>query len=139
MGVCFTSKKTRRICLALNNFFTPPPPQPNFSGFRWEEKELPDGIKWRSLSHHGPCFPPDYEPLPDNVHLLYDGEGRGRYLLLLHPVALRSHLGILAAVSDRQAYETGAGRRGGGRVLRDDADGELKPHPTSLTSCPFPK
>ncbi|EDQ87099.1 uncharacterized protein MONBRDRAFT_33512 [Monosiga brevicollis MX1] len=40
----------------------------------WEEEELPDGQKWRTLTHRGPLFPPAYEPLPKGVHLLYDGK-----------------------------------------------------------------
>eukprot|EP00041_Stephanoeca_diplocostata_P017174 m.341907 g.341907 ORF g.341907 m.341907 type:complete len:732 (-) comp20617_c0_seq1:58-2253(-) len=49
------------------------PPKPEEPVFKWwEEKELPEGQKWRTLVHHGPLFPPDYEPLPKNVYLLYD-------------------------------------------------------------------
>ena len=35
----------------------------------WHEEEsgLPEGLKWTSLSHKGPLFPPEYEPLPDDV------------------------------------------------------------------------
>eukprot|EP00730_Choanoeca_flexa_P008922 TRINITY_DN12558_c12_g4_i1.p1 TRINITY_DN12558_c12_g4~~TRINITY_DN12558_c12_g4_i1.p1 ORF type:complete len:758 (+),score=239.04 TRINITY_DN12558_c12_g4_i1:194-2275(+) len=40
----------------------------------WEEEELPDGQKWRKLSHRGPYFAPPYEPLPKTVHMLYDGK-----------------------------------------------------------------
>ena len=35
----------------------------------WQEEEessLPEGLKWTSLSHKGPLFPPEYEPLPDD-------------------------------------------------------------------------
>eukprot|EP00049_Salpingoeca_infusionum_P009425 m.157178 g.157178 ORF g.157178 m.157178 type:complete len:701 (+) comp14333_c0_seq1:111-2213(+) len=39
----------------------------------WEVPEHPEGIQWKTLEHNGPCFPPEYVPLPDNVHLLYDG------------------------------------------------------------------
>uniref|UniRef100_A0A8C4GYU8 DNA topoisomerase I n=1 Tax=Dicentrarchus labrax TaxID=13489 RepID=A0A8C4GYU8_DICLA len=41
---------------------------------RWEEKKYEDGVKWRFLEHNGPYFPPDYQPLPDNVHFYYDGK-----------------------------------------------------------------
>lgn len=44
--------------------------------FRWEEKGA-NGVKWRQLEHKGPYFTPAYEPLPDGVHFLYDGEGEG--------------------------------------------------------------
>ena len=36
----------------------------------WQEEEessLPEGLKWTSLTHKGPLFPPEYEPLPDDV------------------------------------------------------------------------
>nr|XP_040018507.1 DNA topoisomerase 1 isoform X2 [Gasterosteus aculeatus aculeatus] len=39
----------------------------------WEEKKYEDGVKWKFLEHNGPYFPPDYQPLPDNVHFFYDG------------------------------------------------------------------
>merc|ERR1712013_802152 len=41
-----------------------------------EEEEEPheDGVKWETLVHNGPYFPPEYEPLPDNVHFYYDGK-----------------------------------------------------------------
>ena len=38
----------------------------------WEEDPLPKGVKWRKLQHEGPLFPPQYEPLPVTVKLLYD-------------------------------------------------------------------
>merc|ERR1712212_607247 len=49
---------------------------------RWEWwNEDPDekakreesGIKWTSLEHKGPLFPPEYEPLPKNVYMTYKG------------------------------------------------------------------
>ena len=35
----------------------------------WHEEEsgLPEGLNWTSLSHKGPIFRPDYQPLPDHV------------------------------------------------------------------------
>lgn len=40
----------------------------------WEDPTKGDGtIKWRTLEHNGVVFPPDYEPLPKNVAMLYDG------------------------------------------------------------------
>jgi hypothetical protein len=41
--------------------------------FRWEEEKHPEGVKWLTLEHKGPYFPPEYEPLPDNVKFYYDG------------------------------------------------------------------
>uniref|UniRef100_A0A3Q4AAV0 DNA topoisomerase I n=1 Tax=Mola mola TaxID=94237 RepID=A0A3Q4AAV0_MOLML len=40
----------------------------------WEEEKYEDGVKWKFLEHNGPYFPPEYEPLPDNVHFYYDGK-----------------------------------------------------------------
>lgn len=41
----------------------------------WEDPTKGDGtIKWRTLEHNGVVFPPDYEPLPKNVPMLYDGK-----------------------------------------------------------------
>ncbi|KAF3012354.1 DNA topoisomerase 1 [Neopestalotiopsis sp. 37M] len=42
---------------------------------RWWDKPMieDDGIKWQTLEHNGVMFPPDYEPLPKNVKLIYDG------------------------------------------------------------------
>ncbi|XP_050954393.1 DNA topoisomerase I, mitochondrial isoform X3 [Labeo rohita] len=44
------------------------------SDCRWEEGKLSDSQKWSSLEHKGPYFPPEYEPLPDNVCFYYDGQ-----------------------------------------------------------------
>ncbi|KAJ7997728.1 hypothetical protein DPEC_G00215130 [Dallia pectoralis] len=40
----------------------------------WEEEKYEDGIKWKFLEHRGPCFPPEYQPLPDNVRFYYMGK-----------------------------------------------------------------
>ncbi|XP_041923896.1 DNA topoisomerase I, mitochondrial isoform X2 [Alosa sapidissima] len=41
----------------------------------WEEsKNSNDGQKWKTLEHRGPLFPPEYEPLPNNVPFYYGGE-----------------------------------------------------------------
>lgn len=40
----------------------------------WEDPTKGDGtIKWSTLEHNGVVFPPDYNPLPKNVRMLYDG------------------------------------------------------------------
>ncbi len=40
----------------------------------WEDTAKGDGTeKWKTLEHAGVVFPPPYEPLPENVKLLYDG------------------------------------------------------------------
>lgn len=40
----------------------------------WEDPTKGDGtIKWTTLEHNGVVFPPPYEPLPENVKLVYDG------------------------------------------------------------------
>lgn len=41
---------------------------------RWEEEKYEDGVKWKFLEHKGPYFPPEYQPIPDDVHFHYDGE-----------------------------------------------------------------
>ena len=41
---------------------------------RWEEEKHPEGIKWLTLEHKGPYFPPVYEPLPDDVNFYYNGK-----------------------------------------------------------------
>lgn len=41
----------------------------------WEDPTKGDGtVKWRTLEHNGVVFPPPYEPLPENVKLLYNGK-----------------------------------------------------------------
>uniref|UniRef100_A0A8C3SA54 DNA topoisomerase 1 n=1 Tax=Chelydra serpentina TaxID=8475 RepID=A0A8C3SA54_CHESE len=41
----------------------------------WEEEpKYEDSIKWMSLRHNGPAFPPPYERLPDNIKFYYNGE-----------------------------------------------------------------
>ncbi|RKF63046.1 DNA topoisomerase 1 [Erysiphe neolycopersici] len=39
----------------------------------WLEEKDDDSIKWTTLQHNGVVFPPEYEPLPKNVKLIYDG------------------------------------------------------------------
>jgi len=40
----------------------------------WEDPTKGDGTKkWTTLEHNGVVFPPEYEPLPKNVKLIYDG------------------------------------------------------------------
>ena len=36
-------------------------------------EELPEGQKWKTMKHNGPKFPPEYNTLPKNVLLHYDG------------------------------------------------------------------
>ncbi|KAI6624327.1 hypothetical protein MCOR08_007763 [Pyricularia oryzae] len=52
--------------------------------YRWWDapKKEDDSIKWNTLEHNGVLFPPDYEPLPKNVKLYYNG-----IPLQLHPEA----------------------------------------------------
>ncbi|TKS73123.1 DNA topoisomerase 1 [Collichthys lucidus] len=40
----------------------------------WEEEKYEDGVKWKFLEHNGPYFPPEYQPLPDNVNFYYGGQ-----------------------------------------------------------------
>ncbi|KAI1279976.1 eukaryotic DNA topoisomerase I [Xylaria sp. FL0933] len=39
----------------------------------WDQAKMDDSIKWHTLEHNGVLFPPEYEPLPKNVKLIYDG------------------------------------------------------------------
>lgn len=40
----------------------------------WNQpKPEDDSVKWNTLEHNGVLFPPEYEALPKNVKLLYDG------------------------------------------------------------------
>jgi DNA topoisomerase-1 len=40
----------------------------------WEDTAKGDGTKkWDTLEHNGVVFPPEYQPLPKNVKLIYDG------------------------------------------------------------------
>ncbi|KAI0486390.1 eukaryotic DNA topoisomerase I [Xylaria cf. heliscus] len=39
----------------------------------WEETKSDDSIKWQTLEHNGVLFPPEYELLPKNVKLVYNG------------------------------------------------------------------
>eukprot|EP00794_Sanderia_malayensis_P018831 gene18831-20727_t len=40
----------------------------------WNEEPHPEGVKWLTLEHNGPYFPPLYERLPSDVHFFYDGK-----------------------------------------------------------------
>ena len=66
-------------------FIYPPP----IHARRWLEPELPDGIKWKTLSHSGILFPAPYVPLPQNVYFKYDGE---RFDLSPEAEEVRSYL-----------------------------------------------
>lgn len=49
----------------------------------WEDPSKSDGTKkWTTLEHNGVVFPPEYEPLPKNVKMRYDGVP-----VTLHPEA----------------------------------------------------
>ncbi|XP_069561447.1 DNA topoisomerase 1 [Brachyistius frenatus] len=40
----------------------------------WEEEKYEKGVKWKFLQHNGPYFPPEYQPLPNNVNFYYNGK-----------------------------------------------------------------
>ena len=41
----------------------------------WEDPTKGDGTKkWTTLEHAGVVFPPEYQPMPKNIQMLYDGE-----------------------------------------------------------------
>ncbi|KAJ8117338.1 hypothetical protein ONZ43_g4233 [Nemania bipapillata] len=39
----------------------------------WDQAKSDDSVKWQTLEHNGVLFPPEYEPLPKNVKLVYNG------------------------------------------------------------------
>ncbi|EHK40816.1 uncharacterized protein TrAtP1_004174 [Trichoderma atroviride] len=45
-------------------------------GFEWwnAPKKEDDSIKWNTLEHNGVLFAPEYQPLPKNVKMYYDGK-----------------------------------------------------------------
>lgn len=45
-------------------------------GFEWwnAPKKEDDSIKWTTLEHNGVLFAPEYQPLPKNVKMYYDGK-----------------------------------------------------------------
>lgn len=40
----------------------------------WEGIEKKEGNKWKTIQHNGVYFPPEYEPLPPKVQILYKGK-----------------------------------------------------------------
>ncbi|KAL1257001.1 hypothetical protein QQF64_012546 [Cirrhinus molitorella] len=40
----------------------------------WEEEKYENGVKWKFLEHKGPYFPPEFQPLPDDVKFYYNGK-----------------------------------------------------------------
>uniref|UniRef100_A0A8C2JV60 DNA topoisomerase I n=1 Tax=Cyprinus carpio TaxID=7962 RepID=A0A8C2JV60_CYPCA len=38
------------------------------------KEKYEDGVKWKFLEHKGPYFPPEYQPLPDDVKFYYNGK-----------------------------------------------------------------
>lgn len=44
--------------------------------YRWWDAPKPedDSIKWQTLEHNGVLFAPEYEPLPKNIKMYYDGK-----------------------------------------------------------------
>lgn len=39
----------------------------------WEDEDNNPSIEWATLEHNGVLFPPEYEPLPDDVTVIYEG------------------------------------------------------------------
>lgn len=48
--------------------------QESFKWWQQQPDQLSSEIKWNTLSHAGVVFPPEYEPLPSHVKLLYNGK-----------------------------------------------------------------
>uniref|UniRef100_A0A673M8J6 DNA topoisomerase I n=1 Tax=Sinocyclocheilus rhinocerous TaxID=307959 RepID=A0A673M8J6_9TELE len=65
------------VCMQERLLFSPEVLFVSFLDFffhRWEEEKYEDGIKWKFLEHKGPYFPPEYQPLPDDVKFYYNGK-----------------------------------------------------------------
>lgn len=66
----------------------------------WEAQNEQDGtVRWTTLEHSGVLFPPEYEPLPKSVNLIYDGE---RVVL---PVAAEEVCGFFGAMINTEHAE----------------------------------
>ncbi|GAP83416.1 putative eukaryotic DNA topoisomerase I [Rosellinia necatrix] len=39
----------------------------------WDQAKFDDSVKWQTLEHNGVLFPPEYEPLPNSIKLVYNG------------------------------------------------------------------
>uniref|UniRef100_A0A3Q2WT08 DNA topoisomerase I n=1 Tax=Haplochromis burtoni TaxID=8153 RepID=A0A3Q2WT08_HAPBU len=68
------SKRCHYVIIITVDNFTQLPQLCLISYGQWEEEKYEDGVKWKFLEHKGPYFPPEYQPLPDNVHFYYNGQ-----------------------------------------------------------------
>lgn len=99
----------------------------------WEEEELPEGQKWRTLSHCGPLFPPAYVPLPKNVYLMYEGEP-----FMLNPAA-EEVAGFYAAMLHSDYPKKAKFNENFMKGFRDNMTAEEKKKITKLELCDFSK
>jgi len=57
----------------------------------WEGLDKKEGSKWKTMQHNGVYFPPEYEPLPSKVQILYKGNP-----VKLDSVSTKNSFGITA-------------------------------------------
>ncbi|XP_056622350.1 DNA topoisomerase I, mitochondrial isoform X1 [Triplophysa dalaica] len=97
----------------------------------WEEEKYEDGIKWKFLEHKGPYFPPEYQPLPDDVKFYYNGKA-----VKLRPQAEEGAL-YFAQMLDHEYTTKEVFRNNFFRDWRKDMSLEEKQLITDLNKCDF--
>ncbi|TRY96099.1 hypothetical protein DNTS_025486, partial [Danionella cerebrum] len=97
----------------------------------WEEEKLSETQKWSSLEHKGPYFPPEYEPLPDHVCFLYDGE-----LMKLTPMT-EEIATFYAKMLDHEYTSKEVFQNNFFSDWREEMTKEEKKKITSLSKCDF--
>ncbi|KAA0715106.1 DNA topoisomerase 1 [Triplophysa tibetana] len=97
----------------------------------WEEEKYEHGIKWKFLEHKGPYFPPEYQPLPDDVKFYYNGKA-----VKLNPPAEEGAL-YFAQMLDHEYTTKEVFRNNFFRDWRKDMTLEEKQLIKDLNKCDF--
>ncbi|KAI7802128.1 DNA topoisomerase I, mitochondrial [Triplophysa rosa] len=97
----------------------------------WEEEKYEHGIKWKFLEHKGPYFPPEYQPLPDDVKFYYNGKA-----VKLNPPAEEGAL-FFAQMLDHEYTTKEVFRNNFFRDWRKEMTLEEKQLITDLNKCDF--
>ncbi|XP_044872048.1 DNA topoisomerase 1-like [Mauremys mutica] len=98
----------------------------------WEEEpKYEDGIKWTSLRHNGPAFPPPYERLPDNIKFYYNGE-----IVTLNSKA-EEVASLYAKMLDHELIRDETFRKNFFTDWKDTMSPEVKEVIASLDQCDF--
>lgn len=98
----------------------------------WEEEpKYEDGIKWTSLRHNGPAFPPAYERLPDNIKFYYNGE-----IVTLNSEA-EEVASLYAKMLDHELTRDETFRKNFFTDWKDTMSPEVKKVIASLNQCDF--